>query len=55
LAVANHLKLRVVAEGVETQAQADFLIQSQCECLQGYLFGRPQPLEAWLSKQAPGP
>jgi EAL domain-containing protein (putative c-di-GMP-specific phosphodiesterase class I) len=51
LAVAGHLKLRVVAEGVETQAQADFLIQSHCECLQGYLFGRPQPLAAWLDKQ----
>jgi predicted signal transduction protein with EAL and GGDEF domain len=51
LAVAGHLKLRVVAEGVETQAQADFLIQSHCECLQGYLFGRPQPLLAWLDKQ----
>ncbi|MFX9938913.1 EAL domain-containing protein, partial [Acinetobacter baumannii] len=35
LAVASHLKLRVVAEGVETQAQADFLIQNHCECLQG--------------------
>ncbi len=54
LAVASHLKLRVVAEGVETQAQADFLIQSHCECLQGYLFGRPQPLAAWLSGQRPG-
>jgi EAL domain-containing protein (putative c-di-GMP-specific phosphodiesterase class I) len=52
LAVAGHLKLRVVAEGVETQAQADFLIQNQCECLQGYLFGRPQPLGLWLGQQA---
>ena len=57
LAVANHLKLRVVAEGVETQAQADFLIQNHCECLQGYLYSRPQPLQGWLSAQiaAAGP
>ncbi|RQO83301.1 EAL domain-containing protein [Acidovorax sp. FJL06] len=51
LSVARHLNLRVVAEGVETRAQADFLVQNQCECLQGYLFGRPEPLAAWLARQ----
>ena len=50
LSVARHLKLRVVAEGVETRAQADFLIGSQCDCLQGYLFGRPEPLAVWLER-----
>ena len=48
ISVARHLHLRVVAEGVETRAQADFLVQSQCDCLQGYLFGRPEPLAVWL-------
>lgn len=51
LSVASHLNLRVVAEGVETRAQADFLVQNQCECLQGYLFGRPEPLAVWLARQ----
>lgn len=51
LSVARRLNLRVVAEGVETRAQADFLVQNQCECLQGYLFGRPEPLAAWLARQ----
>jgi len=51
LSVASHLNLRVVAEGVETRAQADFLLQNQCECLQGYLFGRPEPLAVWLARQ----
>ena len=51
LSVARHLKLRVVAEGVETQAQADFLTASRCECLQGYLFARPVPMAAWLAAQ----
>ncbi|WP_298213475.1 EAL domain-containing protein [Acidovorax sp.] len=50
ISVARHLNLRVVAEGVETRAQADFLTNSQCECLQGYLFGRPEPLEQWLGR-----
>jgi diguanylate cyclase (GGDEF)-like protein/PAS domain S-box-containing protein len=49
IAVARHLKLRVVAEGVETQAQADFLTRSHCDCLQGYLFGRPEPLLQWVA------
>jgi EAL domain-containing protein (putative c-di-GMP-specific phosphodiesterase class I) len=48
LAMAGHLGLRVVAEGVETQAQADFLVTHQCACMQGYLFARPMPLAALL-------
>jgi diguanylate cyclase (GGDEF)-like protein/PAS domain S-box-containing protein len=48
LAMAGHLGLRVVAEGVETQAQADFLTGHQCACMQGYLFARPMPLSALL-------
>lgn len=51
LSVASHLNLRVVAEGVETRAQASFLVENQCECLQGYLFGRPEPLAVWLARQ----
>ena len=51
LSVARHLKLRVVAEGVETRAQADCLVASQCDCLQGYLFGRPEPLEPWVERR----
>jgi diguanylate cyclase (GGDEF)-like protein len=48
LAMAGHLGLRVVAEGVETRAQADFLVAHQCDCMQGYLFARPMPLPALL-------
>ena len=44
LAMAGHLGLHVVAEGVETRAQADFLIGHGCPCLQGYLYARPMPL-----------
>ncbi|WP_100412495.1 EAL domain-containing protein [Acidovorax sp. 69] len=50
ISVARHLNLRVVAEGVETRAQADFLVDSRCDCLQGYLFGRPEPLAGWLAR-----
>ena len=48
LAMAGHMGLRVVAEGVETQAQADFLATHGCHALQGYLLGRPAPLPALL-------
>ncbi|QJQ07788.1 EAL domain-containing protein [Undibacterium piscinae] len=51
LAMAKHLDLRVVAEGVETREQADFLIASGCDRLQGYLFSRPVPLSVWLDLQ----
>ncbi|SFY29092.1 PAS domain S-box-containing protein/diguanylate cyclase (GGDEF) domain-containing protein [Janthinobacterium lividum] len=52
LAMARHLGLRVVAEGVETQEQADFLIAHDCDGLQGFLYARPMPLSdflAWLA------
>ncbi len=43
LALAHGLGLKVVAEGVETQAQADLLTEDGCEELQGFLFARPGP------------
>ena len=55
LGMAGHLGLRVVAEGVETQAQADFLAASGCDCMQGYLFARPQPLAGVLAQLAAAP
>jgi EAL domain-containing protein (putative c-di-GMP-specific phosphodiesterase class I) len=39
--LATSLGKRVVAEGVETEAQRDYLIKIGCDTMQGYLFGRP--------------
>ncbi|HEY2325812.1 MAG TPA: EAL domain-containing protein [Thermoanaerobaculia bacterium] len=46
IAMAHGLDLRVTAEGVETEAQLDFLRKEACEEVQGYLFGRPAAPEA---------
>nr|WP_315215434.1 EAL domain-containing protein [uncultured Duganella sp.] len=55
LAMAGHLGLHVVAEGVETRAQADFLIGHGCPCLQGYLYGRPMQLAALIERLTKSP
>jgi diguanylate cyclase (GGDEF)-like protein/PAS domain S-box-containing protein len=46
LALARSMGLQTVAEGVETEGQRDFLRDNGCTLFQGYLFGRPAPLDA---------
>jgi diguanylate cyclase (GGDEF)-like protein/PAS domain S-box-containing protein len=45
LALAHSLDLQVVAEGVESQGQLEFLKRNGCRAFQGYLFGRPAPVQ----------
>ncbi|HEV8195817.1 MAG TPA: EAL domain-containing protein [Gemmatimonadales bacterium] len=47
IALAGAMGLEVVAEGVETQLQADFLRERGCHRGQGYLFGKPVPVTAF--------
>jgi diguanylate cyclase (GGDEF)-like protein/PAS domain S-box-containing protein len=47
IALAGALGLNVIAEGVETQLQRDFLAGVGCNAYQGYYFSRPLPLEAF--------
>ena len=45
IAMAHKLHLKVVAEGIETQAQLDFLKDNHCEYGQGYYIAKPMPME----------
>mgnify|MGYP001764947963 FL=1 len=45
IAMAHGLKLRVLAEGVETQPQLDILRDQGCDAIQGYYFSQPLPAE----------
>lgn len=47
IGMALNLELQIVAEGVETQAQREFLERHGCHLYQGYLFGKPKALEAY--------
>jgi len=45
IVLARQLRLHVIAEGVETQAQCDFLKQNGCDEIQGFLYARPMSSE----------
>jgi diguanylate cyclase (GGDEF)-like protein len=54
IAMGKALRMEVIAEGVETQEQLEFLKQSGCENYQGYLFARPMSKEKFIEFMATG-
>ena len=55
--MGHELGMHVIAEGVETQEQLDFLRLNGCDSVQGYLFSRPLPpagLVSWLKNYRSG-
>jgi EAL domain-containing protein (putative c-di-GMP-specific phosphodiesterase class I) len=54
--LAHSLAIKVVAEGVETQAQLSFLHEAGCDAIQGYLISPPldaDGMAAWLGRASP--
>jgi EAL domain-containing protein (putative c-di-GMP-specific phosphodiesterase class I) len=47
ITLAHNLRLKVVAEGVESEEQLSFLHLLRCDEWQGYLFSKPVPVEAF--------
>ena len=54
IALGHAFGLRIVAEGIETEAQAQFLMSEQCHEGQGHLFAAAAPLPTLLEKILPG-
>jgi EAL domain-containing protein (putative c-di-GMP-specific phosphodiesterase class I) len=54
IALGHAFGLRIIAEGIETEAQAQFLIAEQCHEGQGHLFAPATPLGNLLDKILPG-
>jgi len=53
VSLAHNLRLRVIAEGVESQEQLEYLRSRSCDEVQGFLYSKPQPadlIECWLSE-----
>ena len=56
IALGHNLGLELVAEGVETEMQREFLTRLGCDYLQGYLYSKPKPFDeiiAYLRAQPP--
>ncbi|MED1949505.1 putative bifunctional diguanylate cyclase/phosphodiesterase [Brevibacillus centrosporus] len=45
ISMAKHLNMEVIAEGIETKGQLDFLTENSCQEIQGYYFSRPLPAQ----------
>lgn len=54
IGLAHTLYMEVLAEGVETSEQLDFMITRRCDLIQGYLFSRPLLAEQFTARLAMG-
>ncbi|MBK5940071.1 EAL domain-containing response regulator [Halochromatium roseum] len=55
IAFGQNLELKLVAEGVETEAQRQLLVTEEVNLAQGFLFGRPMSIEAFVERYAKAP
>ena len=48
--LAKKLNMQIVAEGIESREQVDFLVSQECDLIQGYFFAKPMPVEEYAEK-----
>ena len=48
--LAKKLNMKIVAEGIESREQVDFLIEQECDLIQGYFFAKPMAIEEFVEK-----
>lgn len=48
--LAKKLNMQIVAEGIESREQVDFLVSQECDLIQGYFFAKPMPIEEYAEK-----
>ena len=48
--LAKKLNMQIVAEGIESREQVDFLVSQECDLIQGYFFAKPMPVEEFVEK-----
>src|SRR5690606_5844002 len=58
IAMGHRLEMKIIAKGVENEAELGFLRRNQCDFFQGFLFGAPQPahqLDELIGRRFPKP
>ena len=48
--LAKKLNMKIVAEGIESREQVDFLTEQECDLIQGYFFAKPMPVNEFEEK-----
>ena len=48
--LAKKLKMQIVAEGIESREQVEFLVSQECDLIQGYYFAKPMPIDEYVEK-----
>jgi len=48
--LAKKLNMQIVAEGIESREQVEFLVSQECDLIQGYYFAKPMPIEEYVEK-----
>ena len=48
--LAKKLDMKIVAEGIESREQVDFLTEQECDLIQGYFFAKPMPVAEFVEK-----